>query len=661
MHTAKRMLVVAGFLVVALAVVWPLPLHLSTRLTGSPAGDTGIYVWNMWVFFHEATVNQRLPFFTSQIFGMTGGIDLSLHNYTTFANLLAFPLIPLVGVVAAFNLVYIVLVALGGWAMYLLARDQRLGRLESWLAGALFTASPVLVARGTAHFSLVAAAPLPIFTLLLMRALSTGRLSYSLGAGAAVAWAAFSDVYYAIFCVLIAVVVVAVRSVSLVGAPHRPFLARAATALNIALFVVGGLVLGLVVHGGGDFVVLGIRVHAQTLYTPVLVLTALALLRLAVAYVPRLRLAGPWRWRPALRLAVPAGLVAALLLTPVLYAFSQRLGEGFDVSPAVHWRSSPPGVDLAFLVLPNPNHALWGDWSRSLLVADRADRFAEFTASIPIVALVVIAFGWRAARRRLPWFWIGFTAVFLLLALGPFIQLAGANTHVPGPWALLRYVPIIGLARSPSRFMVVAMMGVAILFAFALAALRERAPGRARPIAALCALALAFELAPFPRTLHSAEIPPIYELVAADPRRDLRVLELPVGIRDGTSSVGDYSAIAQFYQTAHERALIGGYISRVSEQRKQHYRGLPVLNAMFALGEGRPLTDTMVFQAHYAREDFLRMARVGWVVVDRARTSPELRAFAIELLDLVKVAEDDERELFRPGSVLDARTSPPPR
>jgi hypothetical protein len=661
MLTPRHALVAAGFLAVALAVVWPLPLHLTTRLTGSPSGDTGIYVWNTWVFFHEATVNHRLPFFTAQIFGLTGGIDLSLHNYTTFANLLAFPLIPLVGVVGAFNLVYIALIALAGGAVYLLVRDEGVGRLEAFLAGVLFAASPVLVARGTAHFSLVAAAPLPIFTLLLMRALRTGGLGATLGAGATVAWAAFSDVYYAIYCLLIAGVVFAARSIAVAGGAPRPFSARAARPLTVALFVVGGLVLGLVLHGGGDFDVLGVRVQAQTLYTPVLVLTLLALLRVAVTFVPRLRRAPAWSWRTALRVALPAGLVAALLLMPVLYAFSQRLGEGFDVAPPVHWRSSPPGVDLLFLVLPNPNHALWGDWAQSFLVRGRPDGVAEFTASLPYTALAVIAAGWLAARRRLPRFWLGFTLVFLLLALGPFLHVAGANTYVPGPWALLRYVPIVGLARSPSRFMVVATMGVAVLFGLALATLRARWPARARLITAACVLALAFELAPFPRALHSAEIPAIYDAIASDSRRDLRVLELPVGIRDGTSSLGDYSAIAQFHQTAHERALIGGYISRVSERRKEHYRGLPVLNAMFALGEGRPLTDTMLFQAQYVRDDFLRMSRVGWVVVDRQRTSPQLRAFAIDLLDLVKVGEDDGRELFRPRAVFDARTSPPPR
>jgi hypothetical protein len=57
---------------------------------------------------------------------------------------------------------------------------------------------------------------------------------------------------------------------------------------------------------------------------------------------------------------------------------------------------------------------------------------------------------------------------FGALALGPFIHIAGMNTYNPGPWALLRYVPMLGLARTPARFSVVMMLAVAVLFAAAL-------------------------------------------------------------------------------------------------------------------------------------------------------------------------------------------------
>lgn len=84
---------ILAYAVLALAFAWPLPLHLATCLTGSPEGDTGVYVWNLWVFQHEILVHRASPYFSDTIFALTDRANLSLHNYTTLANLLALPLI----------------------------------------------------------------------------------------------------------------------------------------------------------------------------------------------------------------------------------------------------------------------------------------------------------------------------------------------------------------------------------------------------------------------------------------------------------------------------------------------------------------------------------------------------------------------------------------
>ena len=95
---------------------------------------------------------------------------------------------------------------------------------------------------------------------------------------------------------------------------------------------------------------------------------------------------------------------------------------------------------------------------------------------------------------------------FALLALGPFISIGGFNTHVPGPWALLRYAPGFGLARMPTRFTIVVVMGLAVMLAGALAAMRSKWPDKQRHIVAIAAMLLVFELWPAPRLLYSAEM-----------------------------------------------------------------------------------------------------------------------------------------------------------
>ena len=344
----------------------------------------------------------------------------------------------------------------------------------------------------------------------------------------------------------------------------------------------------------------------------------------------------------------------------MLYAFGERLAFDNGVSAPVYWRSSPPGVDLLAFVLPDPNHPLWGQPVQDFIVrlSQRPDGFPEYTASIPYVAigLFVLAW-WRFGWRPVPLVVI-FPITFALLALGPFIHFAGMNTHVPTPWAFLRYVPIVGMARSPSRFAVIVIMGLCTLFALALVHVINKTadgrPARRRMVLAATAALLFFELSPAPRTLYSAEIPAIYKTIADDPSPGVRVLGLPLGVHDGASSIGDYSAQSQYFQTAHGKGILGGYVSRVSERRKHRLQRIPMYDALMTLSEGKPLTLAQQQRAEATIDRFITRTRVKYVVVDLTRTSPALLEFAIRTLGLIKIEESNGRALYlaRPPHTL---------
>ena len=105
------------------------------------------------------------------------------------------------------------------------------------------------------------------------------------------------------------------------------------------------------------------------------------------------------------------------------------------------------------------------------------------------------------------------------------------------------------------------MLGVAAMLTFAVRALRVHATRSWLPVATVVSCLL-IELLPAPRPLHEIKIPSFYKRIAADPR-PVSVLTLPFGLRDGTSSYGDFSASTQFFQTIHEKKLLGGYLSRL--------------------------------------------------------------------------------------------------
>lgn len=639
-----RLGVVAGYVIVALAFTWPLPLHLGSHLTGDPAGDTGVYVWNQWVFQAEAA-SGRNPLSTERIFSLSQRVDLSQHNYTAFLDLLALPLIPVAGVVASFNLVLLIAMVLTALCTFALARlaFPASTRVEAFAAGLAFAWSPVLVARTTGHVSLVAAAPLAAFLWCLIKADRTRATRYAALAGLAMAWAAFCDVYYAVFSVMMMGLYVLAQVLSV---RRREHLTRVPWAwlLNVMILSTAGLVAGLAFGRGGRIEVFGLPISVRGLYTPVLILTVLILLRLAITFRPRIDALDRGSW--VLKFAAIAGLVCAAPLSPVLYGLGQRIADGRFVSPPILWRSSPRGIDLLALFHPNPNHVL-SRWLIGDLQSAAPVPFVEYTAALSFVALAVIAIGVSRAgfRPKQGWWWL--TVGFAALALGPFVIVGGANLYAPGPWALMRYVPVISTVRTPTRLAIVAALGVAVLLAGALAAIGAKWPHRRRLVSSAVLALLAFELMPAPRPLYSAEYSPLSAIIASDPR-PVRVLNLPFGVRDGTSSFGDFSARYQFEQTRHGKALIGGYLSRVSKRRLASMRADPTLSALLTLSEGGEIGEDDRRRLVADGSAFVTRSHVGYVVVDHERTPPPLTRLAIEAFGLEQIAHDDRYTLYRP-------------
>ena len=639
----RHLIVLLAYLTIAVAFAWPLPAHLGTALPGDPSGDTGVYVWNLWVFRHELVEHQRFPFFTFEILALASPTPLTLHNYTTFANVLAFGILPIAGVVATYNGLLILSAVFSAYALFLLARYRTGDTVAAWIAGAAFGFSPFLMARLTAHFSLVQAAPLPIFALLLARLYQGGRWQTAAGAGLVVAWAYLSDPYYAVYCLLMLLFLIGYSTVTVHVPELRPKWRSHTLLIDLAILCVAGLVAGILIRGGGRVDLWGFRISMRSLYTPVLLLTILATVRLWIAVRPRLHLRLPTvalNWR----LYAAAGVTGFVVLIPVLYtmAVQAQVARGSLDAPVL-WRSSARGLDLLAFFVPNPLHPWWGSHAAAWL-ARLPEGAVENTASIPWTVLACIGIVAVMRRAALPRGWLLWTGCFLWLALGPFIYVGGLNTYVPTPWALLRYAPVLGAARMPTRIGVLVAMGIAMLFCFALVELRRRS-SRPRLLTAIIVALLFLELLPAPRRLYSAVPPAVLRTIAADPR-PVRVLNLPFGVRDGLSSDGDYSALYQFHQTFHEKQLIGGYLSRLPRARMGEYRRSATLRALMKLSEGRTITEDEARRAFERGPRAVERFRIGWVLMDRERTPPSLAAFAREAFKLRLVESADGFDLY---------------
>ncbi len=635
----KAAIVFSAFFGLAALQTWPLPRHLDTHLTGSPAGDTGVYVWNLWVFQHELLDQGRWPLATDRIFAGDRPANLAHHNYTAASNLMALPLHTAFDIVTTFNLVLLLNLALAGFGLFLLARRVTTSNAEALLAGAFFMASGFMVGRATAHFSLVAAAPLPLFLWTLLRCWERRRTRDAVALGATMAWALASDAYYGVYCLILAIGFMAAQAVSVSREPRqRPVVQR---ALLIIAVLAGAIVIGRLVLGGGSWSAGPVRISIRSLYTPVLILTAALALRALLT----LRLRPSWAGWPShatmMRMATVTTAAALLASAPMLIA--QVAGDRME-SPTIFWRTGPRGADLLAFVLPHWQHPWLADWARAALATHPEGLIEQSVSWSPawwlLIGLAAAWAGWRPPRR---WLWMA--VGFGVLALGPFVFIAGVNTHVPTPWAVLRYVPLLGEARMPSRMAVLATLAAAMLLASALSALTRRWPSRRPLVLTAATLVLAVGLWPAPRPLHDARVPAIYDRITRD-ARDVSVLVLPTGVRDGLRSLGDFSAESQFHQTTHGKRLVGGYLSRTGRSRRAAHRAHPVLGPLIRLSDDDPVGLRAWTAARNDAGAFIAAEQLAYVIVDHERASPDLERFAVDVLRLTRVERDGRYSLY---------------
>ncbi len=258
-----------------------------------------------------------------------------------------------------------------------------------------------------------------------------------------------------------------------------------------------------------------------------------------------------WLVGTAAVLAVPIGV---LLLRAQLRS-SVGLGIAGGTSDAVIALSS---VDLGAFFLPGPSHV-----DPAQILWQGANLGLGWTPLLLAIAGLVWT---RGPRRRSLLFWALAALVFGALALGPSLLLAGQDTSIPLPYAVILQIPGAAAMRVPLRFLTPLALCLAILAASGLATLRARLPRRAAG-AALLAVALLLVGAEFfniPRPLVDPAVAPIYAQLAAAPSPCDGVLREPLSRCDAVLELPlqEWTAPAMFHQALDHHPMIGGYTSR---------------------------------------------------------------------------------------------------
>ena len=89
-------------------------------------------------------------------------------------------------------------------------------------------------------------------------------------------------------------------------------------------------------------------------------------------------------------------------------------------------------------------------------------------------------------------------------------------------------------------------------------------------------------------------------------------------------------------------------MSRISDREIVRQRRFAILRVLLQMSEGLPVEPRDLLMAQQTAGSFTRYARLGYVVINASRTSPELRQFVTETFGLEMMGESHGRELYRP-------------
>lgn len=174
-------------------------------------------------------------------------------------------------------------------------------------------------------------------------------------------------------------------------------------------------------------------------------------------------------------------------------------------------------------------------------------------------------------------FWFLSASLFFILALGPKLQIAGKILSISLPYQIIESVPLISFSGTPSRFVAMVFLSLGVIFGFSYQKIFNILDRKGRLktqviLPLLILLLLVFEYLPGKRFLTKIDIPKIYVRIKNDPEKFI--------IFDVPSSTNPFTQ-ALYFQTYHEKKMIGGYISRPSRTSTDFLTKTPFINEIY--------------------------------------------------------------------------------
>jgi hypothetical protein len=284
------------------------------------------------------------------------------------------------------------------------------------------------------------------------------------------------------------------------------------------------------------------------------------------------------------------------LTLPLVFPMFQELLHGGNYE-YISGSFSKYSADLVAFVVPSILNPLFSS-EVAPLYQHLTGGVAEQTVFLGYVGLVLSAVAIIKQRTREVRFWALALGIFLVLSLGPVLQVNGVvvrvpnaipyigNAAVPLPYYVLMHLPVFSIARVTSRWDIMVMLCVSVLSGYGLQYLVNRSHSSGRIVRkenVLCVVVAGLILLEFlsvPYPVATTAVPAFYQKMGTDPQ-DYAVLEV-------YNQTNWETAHIMYYQTISHKQLVSGYVSRLPPGSLHFIETDPVVRFLYNIQGIKP-------------------------------------------------------------------------
>jgi len=171
----------------------------------SNRGDGLVHAWNLWWVSKAVTELHQSPWFTAHLH-FPHGTTLLGHALNPLSGFLAMPLLRVMTLHQAYNVLIIFCFVTSGLAAFLLAYRFTRSYWGSFAAGFIFTFSSYHLTHARGHLELAATQWIPLFLLAWYALITKPRIGAAVASALVLSLAFFCTPYYFLYCVIGALV-----------------------------------------------------------------------------------------------------------------------------------------------------------------------------------------------------------------------------------------------------------------------------------------------------------------------------------------------------------------------------------------------------------------------------------------------------------------------